>query len=111
MSLSYCVSNRGMSVAQEFVLRVFTGADFDGRSGALSPTEAALRAADLFDGRAGYQRLLLRHVLFVTGAALPYFQAARALSTEQRADVEAGRVSLCHFVQSRGRANVIDISA
>ena len=109
--LERCVHTSEVLAPQQRVLRVLTGDMFDGRGGRVSPTEAALRAADWFDGYAVYQRPLLRHVLFVTGATLPYFQVARALSAADRAALAAGEISLSFARRCMPRANVIDISA
>lgn len=109
--LERAVVNAEIYPSQERVLRVLTDEMFDGRGGRVSPSEAGLRAADWFDGYAIYQRPLLRHVLFVTGAPLPYFQAARTLTPEERAAVEAGQASLCSFTQRRCKANVVSIVA
>lgn len=87
--------------------RVITGSLFDARTGRLSPTAAALLAADLYDGRATYRWLLLRHVLFVTGASLPYFQAARSLTLEDRAAVEAGDISLSLAQRCAPRISIV----
>lgn len=75
-------------------LRVITGADFDARGRCLSPTARAFLAADLIDGRAAYQQLLLRHALLLTGASLSYVQTVQALSPADRAAIEAGEMTL-----------------
>jgi hypothetical protein len=65
------------------------------------PTIAALLAADLVAGFVVFDKLPLQQALRLTGANLRYVQVAMDLSPQERAEVEAGRVTLSSLAQGR----------
>jgi hypothetical protein len=77
---------------------------FDRRSWCQNPTEAAFRALDLTSGAAILYPLTDFQALFVTGATQRYLWVARDLAPWERAEVEAGRVSLSRLAQGRRKA-------
>jgi hypothetical protein len=60
-------------------------------------------AADLVSGFVVFDKLTLQQALRLTGANLFYVQTALKLSPSERAELEAGRVTLSALAQGQGR--------
>jgi hypothetical protein len=86
---------------------VLAGKTLDPRSWRPSPTEAAFLAVDLRTGAAVPYQLMLDHVLYMTGANPRWVWVAHNATPEQRADVEAGRVTLNQLARGMRKPNGI----
>jgi hypothetical protein len=85
--------------------KVLAGKAFDPRSWRPSPTERAFAALDLTTGATVLHQLMLEHALVVTGANFRYFWITQQLTPTERAECEAGRVSLSQLAQGRRKIN------
>jgi hypothetical protein len=85
--------------------RLLAGKVLDRRSWPKDPTASAFLALDLVAGHVVAAPLTPDQALYLTGANWCYFSVARTLAPWERAEVEAGRVSLCAFVQGRRKTS------
>jgi hypothetical protein len=83
---------------------MLAGICLDRRSRPKDPTAAALLAADLVAGDVVLYRFTPDQAIYLTGTSWRYFWTARELTSWERCEIEAGRVTLSALAQGRRKA-------